>query len=173
TSLDLLGRKDRESVKHLIKSLALIIALALGVTAVAHDKHKHATTAKTAKGKVEFIGKGDGINTCPVTGEEIPTKDIKAVLFGRTVYFCCPVCLEDAKKNPAAYLKPTRKAQLLAIKNVPKSEEHHGDHHAEEQHGNHHAEEQHGDHHHAQDAAKGEEKFLGKGDGIETCPVMG
>src|SRR5262249_16275009 len=124
-------------MKHLIKLLALIIALALGVVAFAHDKHKQPATAKTTAAKTnnarfEFIGKGDGIKTCPVTGEEIPSKDIKAVLFGRTVYFCCPSCLDDAKKTPAAYIKRTYKAQLLAIKNVPKSEDHDHGHHAEE-----------------------------------------
>src|SRR5262249_28123115 len=78
----------------------------------------------------------------------------KGVFFGRTVYFCCADCLAEARKNPAAYLKKTYKAQLAAIKNAPPAEEH--DHHAP-----------------PQDAAKGEPKFLGKGDGIETCPVMG
>jgi len=72
------------------------------------------------------------------------------VLFKRTVYFCCAGCMADVKKNPAAYLKPTHKAQLLAIKNAPKAEGHHG-----------------------QEAAKADGKFLGKGDGIETCPVTG
>ncbi len=145
-------------MKHLIKSLALILLIALSVSALAHDKHKHAAAAKSikgnGKGKVEFIGKGDGVTTCPVTGEEIHNKDNKAVLFKRTVYFCCAGCMADVKKNPAAYLKPTHKAQLLAIKNAPKAEGHHGDHHG-------------------QDAAKSDGKFLGKGDGIETCPVTG
>lgn len=141
-------------MKHLIQSFALILLLALSVSAFAHDKHQHKAAGKSAKGKVEFIGKGDGVTTCPVTGEEIHNKDQKLMLYGRAVYFCCAGCMADAKKNPAAYVKPTHKAQLLAIKNAPKAEGHHGDHHG-------------------QDAAKDDGKFLGKGDGIETCPVTG
>lgn len=140
-------------MKLLITSFALALTLALGGFASAHDKHKHAAPAKTTKGKIEFIGKGDGVTTCPVTGEEIQNKDVKAVMFGRTVYFCCPGCMDEAKKTPAAYLKPTHKAQLAAIKNLPKTEDPHAGHHAEPQ--------------------TGDQAFLGKGDGVETCPVTG
>jgi YHS domain-containing protein len=140
-------------MKLFVGSVALILSLALGGVASAHDKHKPAAAAKTTKGKVVFIGKGDGVTTCPVTGEEIPSKDVKAVMFGRTVYFCCEGCMADAKKTPAAYVKPSHRAQLAAIKNLPKTEDHHAGHHAEPQ--------------------TGEQAFLGKGDGIETCPVTG
>jgi len=141
-------------MKHITKSFALIIVLALTATAFAHDKHQPKQAAKTTKAKAQFLGRGDGVTTCPVTGEKIESKDNKAVLFGRTVYFCCPDCWAEVKKNPAAYVKRTHKEQLLAIKNAPKTEGHHGDHHA-------------------QDSKAGEQKFLGKGDGIETCPVTG
>ena len=141
-------------MKHLISALVLTLALSLGVSALAHEKHQQKAAAKPAKGKVEFLGKGDGVTTCPVTGEEIHNKDNKATLMGREVFFCCAGCMADAKKNPAAYLKPTHKAQLAALKAMPKSAGH-GDHH--------------GDH----AAAQSGQKFLGKGDGIETCPVTG
>jgi YHS domain-containing protein len=149
-------------MKHILKSLALVFALALTASAFAHDKHDHKQPAKNAAAKSKFLGKGDGVTTCPVTGEKFENKDNKAVFFGRTVYFCCADCLATAKKNPAAYIKRTQKEQLAAIKNAPQvaqaalSESH--DHHAKTE---------------SQDAAKGEKKFLGKGDGIETCPVMG
>lgn len=140
---------------------ALTIACALAISAAAHGTHdgkkhdKKQTAAKTKNAKSEFMGKGDGVETCPVTGEPITNKDVKAVMFGRTVYFCCAGCLEDAKKSPAMYVKKTHKEQLVAIKGAKPTE--HGDHHAM-----------------AQDkAAGGETKFLGKGDGIETCPVTG
>jgi len=140
---------------------ALTIACALAVSAAAHGTHdgkkhdKKQTAAKTKDAKSDFKGKGDGVETCPVTGEPITNKDVKAVMFGRTVYFCCAGCLEDAKKSPAMYVKKTHKEQLVAIKGTKPVE--HDDHHAM-----------------AQDkAAGGETKFLGKGDGIETCPVTG
>ena len=143
---------------------ALTIACALAVSALAHDPKKHdgkqtkqtagKTAGKATTAKTEFLGKGDGVTTCPVTGEELHNKDIKANFFGRTVYFCCPGCLTEAQKQPAAYVKKTHKEQLLAIKDVKPAE--HG-HHGE----------------HQEKAADGAAKFLGKGDGIETCPVTG
>ena len=37
----------------------------------------------------EFKGLGDGVETCPVTGEKIINKDVKDEFYGRTVNFCC------------------------------------------------------------------------------------
>jgi len=52
-----------------------------------------------------FLGKGDGLTTCPVTGAPVD-KSIKAEILGRTVYFCCQACRDAAQKNPELYLKP-------------------------------------------------------------------
>lgn len=52
-----------------------------------------------------FLGKGDGVTTCPVTGAPVD-KAMKADLLGRTVYFCCASCRDAAQKNPSLYLKP-------------------------------------------------------------------
>ncbi|MFN0112393.1 MAG: hypothetical protein ACKVZH_26345 [Blastocatellia bacterium] len=143
---------------------ALTIACALAISAAAHDAHdkkhdKKQTAVKGQAAQATFEGKGDGVETCPVTGEPISSKDNKAVMFGRTVYFCCAGCLTDAKKNPAMYVKKTHKEQLVAIKGAKPVE--HG-----AEHGGHHAM--------AQDKSTGSEtKFMGKGDGVETCPVTG
>ncbi len=51
-----------------------------------------------------FLGKGDGITTCPVTGEPV-NKNVKAEIFGRTVYFCCENCKDAVLKAPEKYLK--------------------------------------------------------------------
>src|SRR5215510_5004838 len=133
-------------MKQTITSLALIVVAALSLQAFAHGKHYKkahgkgkAQAAKAVKG--EFLGKGDGVKTCPVTGDEIQNKDVKGRFYGRTVYFCCPDCLAEAKKNPAAYLKRTQAAQVAATKNLPKGEGHNGEHHAEN-HGENHAENQ-------------------------------
>lgn len=155
-------------MKHIF--FALTIACALMISAAAHDKKQEskqtkATAAKqtAAKGKaekVEFLAKGDGVETCPVSGEKIENKDNKADFFGRTIYFCCPDCLETAKKQPAAYVKKTHAEQLAALKSAAPAKPEAHDHHA--------------GHDMAQDKAKdAEPKFLGKGDGIETCPVTG
>jgi YHS domain-containing protein len=154
-------------MKQIIRSFALIVVAALSLQAFAHDKHDKkahdkgkAQATKTVKG--EFLGKGDGVRSCPVTGEDIHTKDVKGQFFNRTVYFCCPGCLDEAKKNPSAYVKKTHAQQVAATKHLPKSEGHHGDHQAQNQ--------KEGE---KQDSKGAEKKFLGKGDGFETCPVMG
>jgi YHS domain-containing protein len=76
------------------------------------------------------MGKGDGVETCPVSGEKLTAKAISAEFFGRTVKFCCEGCLAQAKKNPERFIR----------KEAP--------------------------------AAKAT-AFLGKGDGVKTCPVTG
>jgi YHS domain-containing protein len=68
--------------------------------------HKpHALPGEAPKSDIGFIGKGDGVTTCPVTGEPV-NKNIKHGFYGRTVYFCCENCRDEVKKNPERYLKP-------------------------------------------------------------------
>lgn len=55
-------------------------------------------------GTKEFAGKGDGINTCPVSGEPV-NKDIWAEIKGRKVYFCCTSCRSKALKDPDKYIR--------------------------------------------------------------------
>ena len=152
-------------MKNVIKlSFVFVLTCTLTSLSFAQATKPAAKPAGKAVGKpvskaVKFMGKGDGITTCPVTGEEIANKDIHADFYGRTVYFCCPGCLAKAQKTPAAYLKQTEAAQLAAVKGLPKAKGHgHGEHNEHGEHAKH-------------DGA--EVKFLGKGDGIETCPVTG
>ncbi|HMV51727.1 MAG TPA: hypothetical protein PLD20_35095 [Blastocatellia bacterium] len=67
--------------------------------------HKEHPLPGAEKKDTAFAGKGDGVETCPVTGEPV-NKNIKHGFFGRTVYFCCESCLEAAKKNPEKFIKP-------------------------------------------------------------------
>src|SRR5215510_14886280 len=74
-------------------SFALIVVAALSLQAFAHSKHDkkahgkaQAQASKTAKG--EFLGKGDGVDTGPVTGEPVD-KDLKGDVDGQTFYVCC------------------------------------------------------------------------------------
>lgn len=141
--------------------VTLVALLALVVAAQAHDKHKkqdkhkdHKQTAKADQSN-KFMGKGDGIETCPVSGEAITSRTNKAEFYGRTVYFCCEDCLAAAKKNPALYIRKTEAEQIAAVKGLAKPEGH--AHHEE----------------HGAQAKDEEKKFLGKGDGVETCPVTG
>lgn len=70
---------------------------------IMHKEHPLPDAPK--KEEAAFVGKGDGVETCPVTGEPV-NKNIKFGFFGRTVYFCCESCLEAAKKNPEKFIKP-------------------------------------------------------------------
>ncbi|MBI1760278.1 MAG: hypothetical protein HYR56_02475 [Acidobacteria bacterium] len=155
-------------MKNAIKlSFAFVLVGALASLSFAQNakpvaKPAAKVAAKPAPRAVKFRGKGDGITTCPVTGEELANKDMHADFYGRTVYFCCAGCLAKAQKTPAAYLKQTEAAQLAAVKNMPKAK---GHGHAAPAEQNEHAE-------HAGHAAV-EVKFMGKGDGVETCPVTG
>jgi YHS domain-containing protein len=67
--------------------------------------HKeHPAPPKVGKRQPSFIGMGDGVKTCPVTGEAI-VKTVTAQIQGKTVYFCCPGCVEKVVKEPKRYLK--------------------------------------------------------------------
>ena len=113
--------------------------------------------AKTTTVAEKFLAKGDGIETCIVSGEKLENKNIKAEFFGREVYFCCNDCLAAAQKNPAAYVKKTEAEQIAAVQGAMAKSGGHGEH---------------GDHH-AAPTSNSAAKFLGKGDGVETCPVTG
>lgn len=147
-----------KAIKHVALFLTLVLLSGLALAAVAqHADHqdksgKHAD--KNASGETKFLAKGDGIDSCPVSGEKLESKNLKAEFYGRTVYFCCEDCLAAAKKNPELYIKKTEAEQKEAVKGIAAKEADHAEHHAK-------------------DAAKPEVKFLGKGDGITTCPVTG
>ena len=70
-----------------------------------HKEHPLPNTKAEAK---TFLGKGDGIETCPVTGEPVDKK-LKGEANGQTFYVCCAGCLDTVKANPTAYLKPAKK----------------------------------------------------------------
>lgn len=138
--------------RHLAISLAAIIICGLTFSAVAQEAEKHDHQKQENKGETKFLAKGDGITSCPVSGEKLESKTIFAEFYGRKVYFCCDDCLAAAKKNPDAYVKKTEAEQIEAVKNIAAKSNGHADHHA---------------------ANNSEAKFLGKGDGVETCPVTG
>lgn len=69
-----------------------------------HKEHPAPPKPGGGTTKANFIGMGDGVATCPVTGEPID-KNVSAVIQGRTVYFCCAGCVEKVQKDPSRYLK--------------------------------------------------------------------
>jgi YHS domain-containing protein len=156
----------KRDTEHIRFFFAVIIMCALMVSASAQSAKKeagesaresesHHHTAGQAqdaqKGEKQFLGRGDGIETCPVMGGPVD-KDLKFEWKGHTYYVCCSGCIDTIKKDPELYLKPPKK------EGAGSSEQ-----------------EAHRGHQDSGDQAKpaGESKFLGKGDGIETCPVTG
>lgn len=51
-----------------------------------------------------FVGKGDGVKTCPVTGEPVDPAHTTS-WHGKTVTFCCPSCVAAFKRAPEKFLK--------------------------------------------------------------------
>ncbi len=115
-------------------SCLVALLLATAATGMAQTSHQHENQPAASDAR-KFLGKGDGVTTCAVTGEELADKSIHGEFYGRTVYFCCGGCLAKAQQNAALYVKPTAVEQAKA--------------------------------------ATAGSQFLGKGDGIETCPVTG
>ncbi|MEQ1559138.1 MAG: hypothetical protein ABL933_09420 [Methyloglobulus sp.] len=89
------------------------------VEAINKDPLQQLVKAKPAAKALQFSstfeGRGDGVTTCPVTGEKI-IKNLKAEYFGRTVYFCCEGCLKSAQRTPERFIKPTLAEQQQAVK---------------------------------------------------------
>lgn len=71
-----------------------------------HREHPLPDAPPEAK---KFLGKGDGVTTCPVTGQPVD-KNISAVISmggkERKVWFCCASCRDAVLQNPELYLKP-------------------------------------------------------------------
>jgi len=53
--------------------------------------------------------------TCPVMGGLI-NKNIYADYQGNRVYFCCPPCLKEFKKNPDKYVKKMKEQGITLAK---------------------------------------------------------
>jgi YHS domain-containing protein len=69
-------------------------------TTQGHEGHEHAaTTAEPAK---EVVAAAEQ-TTCPIMGGAID-KNIFVEYKGKKVYFCCPGCEEQFKKEPEKYI---------------------------------------------------------------------
>ena len=69
--------------------------------ALAQDASEEAAT------KQETVKAQDaGNKICPVTGEKIDEKTKATYEYEGKIYnFCCPVCIEEFKKDPGKYIK--------------------------------------------------------------------
>jgi YHS domain-containing protein len=86
--------------------MAGIVLLAVGLVLWGCGSQKSQRKAETAK-KVEQKGgesRAGTQTTCPVMGGAI-NRNIYTDYEGKRIYFCCPVCIEEFKKDPQKYLQ--------------------------------------------------------------------
>jgi YHS domain-containing protein len=74
-------------------SVVLIISLALAFSAVAFAKEPNQTK-------------------CPVLGNPV-SKKVYTDYNGKRIYFCCPPCISNFKKNPEKYMKQIEKEGIV------------------------------------------------------------
>lgn len=84
-----------------------------GMTSM-HKTHPLPDDKPTAQ---SFRGKGDGVMTCPVTGEPVD-KNISANINGKVVYFCCANCRDEALKNPGLFLNLNSSEKNMQVLNL-------------------------------------------------------
>jgi YHS domain-containing protein len=92
--------------------LAAIVGLAMMMTLAGCKKKQE--PVPTAQSQTETVAEGAKETatqvagtveqtTCPVMAGPI-NKDIFTEYKGKKVYFCCPACVEEFKKNPEKYI---------------------------------------------------------------------
>lgn len=79
--------------KKMLLGVALIIALALALMPVVDAKDPNQVK-------------------CPVLGSPI-NKKVYTDYQGKRIYFCCPPCIQDFKKNPEKYMKQFEKEGII------------------------------------------------------------
>lgn len=69
-----------------------------------------------------------GNKVCPITGEKIDEKNKSTYEHeGKTYNFCCPMCIDEFKKDPAKYIEKVEKE--VEAESAPSHEVHGGHHH--------------------------------------------
>ncbi len=93
------------------KILVIVSAVTflLGVSklsfAQARTEHEHGVT-ETSKAAVSGEAVNVGNKICPVSGENIKEKTKATYEYQGKIYnFCCPMCIDEFKKNPEKYIK--------------------------------------------------------------------
>src|SRR5512140_1287353 len=101
------------TMKLLLSTPAMILSVVLfapvrqraqAAPAPAHE-HAAAPAAAPAADAPKFLGKGDGITTCPMSGDAIDPS-LFEIINGRKIFFCCQECIAPVKLHPELYLKP-------------------------------------------------------------------
>ncbi len=83
-----------------MRKAVILIALLIGAAVVTIPS----PSVEKSSGKKETTHANEEQKTCPVMGGEIDKK-IFVDYKGKRIYFCCPACVDEFKKNPEKYLK--------------------------------------------------------------------
>ena len=91
------------------------------------SEHEHGTIGDTQASSKEVVNVGNKI--CPVSGEKIDDKMKATYEYEGKIYnFCCPMCIEEFKKDPAKYIKKIEEELSSVLKEETKegsTNEHH------------------------------------------------
>ncbi len=93
----------------------------------AHAADESGSAKSVEKSKVVKVDN----KTCPVTGEIIKEEaKVQHTHDGKIYSFCCPMCIDEFKKDPQKYIKKieTQKAQENKTKKSKPQEEHQHSH---------------------------------------------
>jgi YHS domain-containing protein len=96
--------EEKEAIMKKMLSAVIFVGLmsaGIGAAFAMSCKEMNATTSAPQKSAAVNVG-----NTiCPVTGEKIDESAKATYEYQGKVYnFCCAMCLDDFKKNPAKYI---------------------------------------------------------------------
>jgi YHS domain-containing protein len=113
-----------------IRLIVIILGMLIfGQSSLSFAEAEAEAEAVTQATSEESVDVGNKI--CPVSGEKIDQK-LKATYEyeGKIYNFCCPMCVEEFKKDPHKYIEKI-KEEKLEEKNIQEQsshEEHHHDH---------------------------------------------
>ena len=99
--------------KILVGLIVGVVIFGAGKFIFAQSEEANTQTATSETTKAEEVG-----NTiCPVSGEEI-NEETKATYEyeGKIYNFCCPMCIDECKKDPQKYIKKVEEELQAASK---------------------------------------------------------
>ncbi|MCL4476025.1 MAG: YHS domain-containing protein [Nitrospirae bacterium] len=89
-----------------MKRLAVFTLILLLIAGVAYAAEQENTTGQVKKAEVV------GNEICPVSGEKIDEKMKQTYEYKGKIYnFCCPMCIEEFKKDPEKYIEKMEKVE--------------------------------------------------------------
>ena len=100
------------------KLLVLVIFMSLigfSSVCIAQDMHGHHHEMSGTEHHVESeAAHTESLGICPVMRNEA-SKEYSYTYEGKTYYFCCPMCIEEFKKDPKEYISKIKEINLEAF----------------------------------------------------------